>query len=124
MGTVTEELSYHDLHVTTADIPRTSIANLAYGYEVWCNRVVGWSFGTEEKSIATEYGYKDWLILDVAGHVIVDSKKRKEEDEQEDADKMQTDAEAMLSMLEDWCPTDWLDSPQYAEWRKRYGKGE
>ena len=31
-----------DLHITTAQIPRTSIFNLPYGLQVTCNRVAGW----------------------------------------------------------------------------------
>lgn len=34
--------SYHDLHITTADIPRTSIFDLPYGLRVTCSRVSGW----------------------------------------------------------------------------------
>jgi hypothetical protein len=65
--------SYHDLHITTAEIPRTSIFNLPYGYEVSCNRVGGWCLWRvgHEKVLAGEYD--SGLRLDVAGHVIVDS---------------------------------------------------
>lgn len=73
--------SYHDLHVTTETMPRTSIFDLPYGYEVSCNRVAGWSLWFEggpdqldPDLVAGEY--HDWgLRLDVAGHVIVDSIK-------------------------------------------------
>lgn len=34
--------SYHDLHITTAQISRTSIFNLPYGLRVMCTRVSGW----------------------------------------------------------------------------------
>lgn len=71
--------SYHDLHITTATIPRTSIFNLPYGIEVSCNRVTGWQawHRTESGSdvvLAGEYeGEGKGLRLDVGGHVIVDS---------------------------------------------------
>lgn len=70
--------SYHDLHITTASIERTSIFNLSYGLEVICNRVTGWELIDLEKkrAIAGEYQLPDeWLVLDVAGHVIVDSRR-------------------------------------------------
>lgn len=67
-------MSYHDLHITTATIERTSIFNLPYGYEVACNRVAGWGLYVNGKTIAGEYARPDaGLRLDVAGHVIVDS---------------------------------------------------
>ena len=72
--------SYHDLHVTTADIPRTSIFNLPYGLEVICNRVTGYRLYRmgehrgEEILIAGEFDGPDhWLVLDVAGCVITDT---------------------------------------------------
>lgn len=63
--------SYHDLHITTASIPRTSIFNLAYGYEVSCNRVGGWCLWFNDERVAGEYD--EGLRIDVAGHVICDS---------------------------------------------------
>lgn len=63
--------SYHDLHITTADIPRTSIFNLPYGYEVSCNRVGGWTLWLKDQKVAGEYDAG--LRLDVAGRVICDS---------------------------------------------------
>lgn len=63
--------SYHDLHITTAKIPRTSIFNLPYGYEVTCTRVGGWRLWRDGDLIAGEYDRG--LILDVAGSVIVRS---------------------------------------------------
>lgn len=77
-------MSYHDLHITTADIPRTSIFNLPYGLEVTCNRVAGWRLyrmgetrHDEPILVAGEFDGPDlWLTLDVAGHVIVDSRKQ------------------------------------------------
>ena len=63
--------SYHDVYVTTRDIPRTSIFNLPYGYEITCNRIGGWSLWQGNTQVATEYGLG--LVIDVDGHVIVDS---------------------------------------------------
>lgn len=70
--------SYHDLHITTADIERTSIFNMPYGVEVQCNRVTGWQLIDLDKKavVAGEYeGADRWLVLDVDGHVIVDSRR-------------------------------------------------
>jgi len=64
--------TYHDLHITTATVPRTSIFDLPYGVEVYCNRVGGWSVVRGDEQIAGEYD-ENGLRLDVAGHVIVDS---------------------------------------------------
>lgn len=76
--------SYHDLHITAPGIPRTSIFNLTHGLEVSCTRVTGWqlwqypmngSGRDDAKLVAGEYdGPEHWLILDVAGHVICDSR--------------------------------------------------
>ena len=66
--------SYHDLHVTTATIPRTSIFNLAYGYEISCNRVGGWCLWFKSQRVAGEYA--EGLRLDVGGHIICDSLTR------------------------------------------------
>ena len=66
--------SYHDLHVTTANIPRTSIFDLPYGHEVSCNRVGGWTLWLNDQQVASEYG--EGLRLDVAGQVICDSLNR------------------------------------------------
>lgn len=80
-------LSYHDLHVTTAQIPRTSIFNLPYGLQVTCDRVGGWQLWDMNQTLypkglppskgvllAGEYDGEKWLVLDVAGHVILDSR--------------------------------------------------
>lgn len=70
--------SYHDLHITTEKIPRTSIFNLPYGVEVTCNRVSGWVLwsddGTAKRKVAGEYD-EHWLVLDVDGRIIVDSRE-------------------------------------------------
>ena len=73
-------MSYHDLHITTATIPRTSIFDLPYGTEVICNRVSGWSLARGDEQIAGEYD-ENGLRLDVAGHVIVDSLTAQRTDE-------------------------------------------
>lgn len=71
--------SYHDLHITTSSIERTSIFNLPHNHEVRCNRVTGWelweTIPSREKLLAGEYaGIDRWLVLDVDGAVIVDSR--------------------------------------------------
>ena len=73
-----EQLTYHDLYITTAAIPRTSISRLPYGVKVTCSRVTGWSLLDESdgynqaRLLAGEYDDK-WLRLDVDGHVILDT---------------------------------------------------
>lgn len=81
--------SYHDLHITTAKIPRTSIFNLPYGLQVQCSRVSGWQLWEtatrlfDWRLLAGEYDRpEDWLVLDVNGHVIVDSRGREPEPEE------------------------------------------
>lgn len=72
--------SYHDLHITTTKIPRTSIFNLPFRVLVHCTRVSGWEVwvrkedNLSEELLGGEYeGPGKGLRLDVAGHVIVDS---------------------------------------------------
>lgn len=70
-------MSYHDLHITTAAIKRTSIFDLPYGIEVTCTRVSGWQVHRrvsefETEVLAGEFGGPG-LRLDVAGHVIIDT---------------------------------------------------
>lgn len=71
-------VSYHDLHITTATMPRTRIFDLPYSTRVTCTRCGGWEVwevqdGTE-RQLAGEYaGAGKGLRLDVSGHVIVDS---------------------------------------------------
>ena len=87
--------SYHDLHITTSEIPRTSIFNLPYGLEVHCSRVSGWQLWNMNRTqpaayplppsrgvlLAGEYeGTGKWLMLDVDGHVIVNSRDEREQD--------------------------------------------
>lgn len=78
--------SYHDLHVTTAEIPRTSVFSLPYGLQVTCCRVSGWELWRTASRpagwtlLAGEYAAPEkWLLLDVDGHVIVDSRVREED---------------------------------------------
>lgn len=87
MSQGSEPPSYHDLHITTAAIPRTSIFDLPYGVEVTCTRVTGWTVRQtltddgmnvrrEPLRLGGEYDDPDaWLVLDVGGHVIVDSRR-------------------------------------------------
>lgn len=63
--------TYHDVYITTAEIPRTSIFNLPFGYEVSCNRVGGWSLWLNGRQVGGEYDAG--LRIDVAGHIICDS---------------------------------------------------
>lgn len=79
---MTEAPSYHDLYITTSDIPRTSIFNLGYGLRVTCCRVAGWELwcypdtGGDLILLAGEYaGPARWLALDVNGVVVVDSRR-------------------------------------------------
>jgi hypothetical protein len=65
-------MSYRELYITTADIPRTSIFNLPYGLMVTCTRPGGWELWQDTNLIAGEYDPRG-LRLNVAGHVIVDS---------------------------------------------------
>lgn len=74
--------NYHDLYVTTPDIRRTKLSDLPFGHEVTCNRVGGWSLWVQaddhggERMLGAEYDDQEhWLVLDVAGHVIVDSRE-------------------------------------------------
>lgn len=76
--------SYHDLFITTEHIKRTSIFDLGYGLEVNCTRVGGWCLWNMNNKtlVAGEYeGPDKWLRLDVAGHLILDSRIRLKEDE-------------------------------------------
>lgn len=63
--------TYHDVHVTTEGVERTSIFNLPYGYELSCNRVGGWNLRFGPTQVAGEYDKP--LRIDVAGVVICDS---------------------------------------------------
>lgn len=74
-------MSYHDLYITTATIPRTRLFNLPFALMVTCTRVGGWelldcSKGiAEARILAGEYAGPAWLVLDVNGHTIVDSRR-------------------------------------------------
>lgn len=76
--------SYHDLFITTAKIPRTSIFNLPFRISVRCSRTAGWTVwalkegNLKEELLGGEYDYDEetgegWLILDVAGYEICNS---------------------------------------------------
>lgn len=74
--------SYHDLYVTTPEIPRTRLFDLPYGLQVTCSRVTGWQLWETALNIpdwrvlAGEYDVTGkWLVLDVNGIVIVDSRR-------------------------------------------------
>jgi len=87
--------SYHDLHITTTSIERTSIFDLPYNLLVTCTRAGGWELWDHDRKapaiagsfkdpgplcIASEYRGRadEGLRLDVAGHVIVDSLSTRE----------------------------------------------
>ena len=77
--TTTTAPTYHDLHITTPSIARTSVFDLPYGIEVRCTRVGGWSVWSRPMSgepflVGGEYDVERWLVLDVAGHIIVSSR--------------------------------------------------
>ena len=84
----TKAPTYHDLHITTPKIARTSIFNLPFRVQVHCTRVGGWKVwamkegGLLEEELGGEYGYDaetgegNWLVLDVAGHLICDSRPK------------------------------------------------
>lgn len=71
--------SYHDLHITTAELSRSSIFNLPYNLMITCTRVGGWEVwridgANRQTRIAGEF-YDAGLRLDTAGRIIVDSLK-------------------------------------------------
>lgn len=84
----TESPSYHDLHITTPNLARTSIFNLPFRVHVHCTRVSGWTAwaikesALSEELLGGEYDYVEetgdgnWLVLDVAGHIICDSRPK------------------------------------------------
>jgi len=85
---VDDRLSYHDLHITTPNIRRTSIARLPFRVEVSCTRVDGWcvwarpepGISNGSELLGGEFN-KIGLRLDVAGIVIVDTLGEDESDE-------------------------------------------
>ena len=68
--------SYHGLYITTEEIQRTSIFNLPFNLAIICTRTAGWELRDmkADKAIAGEYS-DCWLVLDVDGHIILDSRK-------------------------------------------------
>lgn len=92
-----EAPSYHDLYVTTPKNARTRLFDLPYAVEVTCTRAAGWRVWVTEGAtevdgsglrhlIAGEYdGPEYWLVLDVAGHVICDSRRAEPELAADDA---------------------------------------
>jgi hypothetical protein len=82
-------MNYHDLHITTDKMVRTSIFNLPFDMQVYCTRVAGWQVWRgergKEECIAGEYeGDGKGLRLDVAGHVILDTLPRSEGQRQDE----------------------------------------
>jgi len=76
---VQEPASYHDLYITTPNCARIALFNLPFRVQVQCTRVGGWEVWAKkegklpEELLGSEYG-ETWLVLDVAGHVICDSR--------------------------------------------------
>lgn len=85
--TTAEPPSYHDLHITTPTIERTSIFNLPFRVHVMCSRVGGWEAWAmkeqdlPEERLGGEFGGEKWLVLDVAGHVICDGREGNDDDQ-------------------------------------------
>lgn len=79
-------LTYHDLHITTARIPRTSISNLPFRIEVSCSRVGGWLVIANPERAPEPLPYEILggdgrpMRLDVDGHVIFDTLTKWESD--------------------------------------------
>lgn len=75
-------LSYHQLFITTKNIERTSIFNLPFRVKVECKRTTGWQCVAMEENLlkyeilGSEFDKENWLILDVNGHIICNSKER------------------------------------------------
>lgn len=75
--------SYHDLHITTDTIERTSIFNLPYRVIVTCTRLSGWQVSARRERDLPAYligGEYDGpgMLLDVGGVVICDSRAKPE----------------------------------------------
>lgn len=70
--------SYHDVHVTTATIKRTSLFNLPYRLQLKCTRATGWQLWALEEGdlpeelLGGEYDERG-IRIDVAGVIICDS---------------------------------------------------
>lgn len=68
--------------MTAPGIARARIFDLPYDYRVICSRISGWelwrtaSRPEDWELLGGEYGGGRWLVLDVAGYVIVDSRPR------------------------------------------------
>jgi len=75
-------VTYHDVYITTRDSERKSIFDLPYGYVINCSRTRGWSVWLNETLVTDEfrstYMPKPWMVIDVAGHVIIDTRTPEE----------------------------------------------
>ena len=72
-----------DLWITTAQIKRERLSRLPYSLLLTCTRTAGWELWNitnglhRGELLAGEYaGPEDWLVLDVDGCVIADSRRR------------------------------------------------
>lgn len=64
--------TYHDVHIQTAQIERTSISNLPYYYKLMCTRTGGWELFKGDELVAGEYD-KVGIRVDVNGLIIADN---------------------------------------------------
>ena len=73
-------VTYHDVYITTRDSERKSIFDRPYGFVIHCSRTRGWSIWQDERLVAEEFGGngKPWFIIDVAGHVVIDTRTPEE----------------------------------------------
>ena len=83
--------SYHALNLTTKTIPRTPLVRFQDRIDVTCGKVSGWEAwhivtNTDPKAhkpttavrLGGEFTPDNWIRLDVAGHIIVDSEPKEE----------------------------------------------
>jgi hypothetical protein len=69
--------SYHDVHVKTPKMERTSIFDLPFQYKLICQRAAGWTLWNGDTLVGAEYGeVHQRLDIDVAGHVILNALER------------------------------------------------
>lgn len=84
-----KELSFRNVYITTPRIMRQRLTDLPYGVRIVCDRAAGWRVfaGKDDRPreivvsehrelLAGEFDGPDrWLILDINGQTIVDSRK-------------------------------------------------
>jgi hypothetical protein len=68
--------SYHDVRVSTSTgLDGARIFDLPYGVELACTRVTGWQLRNNGALLGGEYDGDQWLVIEVDGKVIVDSRR-------------------------------------------------